>query len=225
LTDSFYLYHSFSVIVAQPLSSSVSLENLKMTTFSYPKDIKKLLEQAWKRKGIVLPEVTELLPEDNILEELVEVAYHASFKTEEQRKIAFRVALCSKSDLEKESEAMYEIRRVDFPSPIPYNINELFRLAPATDHRKVLIGVTAEDKPSSRSSRTKLKIWGLIDTGLGLWKFVRREGNKGFASLNCLTISSDAPGNLTISLSGEVLVSQNSFRMPKIKYIMTFSAL
>lgn len=177
-----------------------------MTTFNYPKDIKKLLEQAWERKGIVLPKVTDLLPEDDILEELVEVAYHASFRTEEQRKIAFRVAFCSKADIEKESEAIYEIRQVAFPSPISYNVNELFRLAPATDHRKVLIGVTAESKLPSRSSETKLKIWGLIDTGLGLWKFVRREGEKGFASLNCLTISSDAPGNLTISLSGEVLV-------------------
>lgn len=174
--------------------------------FNYPKDIKKLLEQAWQRKGIVLPKVTDLLPEDDILEELVEVAYHASFKTEEQRKIAFRVAFCSKSELEKESDAIYEIRQVEFPSPIPYNVNELFRLAPATDHRKVLIGVTAADKSPRRSSGTKLKIWGLIDTGLGLWKFVRREGNKGFASLSCLTISSDAPGNLTISLSSEVLV-------------------
>jgi hypothetical protein len=39
--------------------------------FNYPKDIKKLLEIAWKRKGIVLPEVTDLLPDDDILEELV----------------------------------------------------------------------------------------------------------------------------------------------------------
>ena len=38
---------------------------------------------------------------DEILEELVEVAYHASFKTEEQRKIAFRIAFCSKEDLKK----------------------------------------------------------------------------------------------------------------------------
>lgn len=174
--------------------------------FNYPKDIKKLLEQAWERKGIILPEVTDLLPEDDILEELVEVAYHASFKTEEQRKIAFRIAFCSKSRLEKKSEAIYEIRKVEFPRPIPYSVNELFRLAPATDHRKVLIGVTTADKSSHRSSGTKLKIWGLIDTGLGLWKFIRKEQNKGFVSLDCLTISSDAPGSLTISLSNEVLV-------------------
>lgn len=174
--------------------------------FNYPKDIKKLLELKWKKKGIVLPEVTYLLPEDEILEELVEVAYHASFKTEEQRKIAFRIAFCSKEDLKKESDAIYEIRQISFPTPIAYNISELFRLAPATDHRKVLIGVTKSDSFSTGSSGSKLKIWGLIDTGLGLWKFVRREGNKGFASMRCLTISSDAPGNLTVSLSGEVLV-------------------
>ena len=174
--------------------------------FNYPKDIKKLLEMAWKRKGIVLPEITDLLPEDDILEELVEVAYHASFKTEEQRKIAFRIAFCSREDLAKESDAIYEIRHIELPTSIEYNISELFRLAPATDHRKVLIGVTKSDSSSSGPSGTKLKIWGLIDTGMGLWKFIRREGNKGFASLSCLTISSDSPGNLTVSLSGEVLV-------------------
>jgi hypothetical protein len=177
-----------------------------MKSFNYPKDVKRLLEQAWERKGIVLPEVTDLLPEDDILEELFEVAYQASLRTEEQRKIAFRVAFCSKADLKKEPEAIYEIRQITFPDPISYNVNELYRLAPATDHRKVLIGVTAEDQIPNRESETNLKIWGLIDTGLGLWKFVRKEGEKGFASLNCLTISSDAPGNLTISLSGEVLV-------------------
>ena len=74
--------------------------------FNYPKDIKKLLEQSWERKGIVSPKVTELLPEDDILEEMVEVAYHASFMTEEQRKIVFRVAFCSKADLGKESDAI-----------------------------------------------------------------------------------------------------------------------
>lgn len=175
--------------------------------FNYPKDIKKLLEQSWERKGIVSPKVTELLPEDDILEEMVEVAYHASFMTEEQRKIVFRVAFCSKADLGKESDAIYEIRHVEFPRPITYNVHELLRLAPATDHRKVLIGVMAADiPPGGESSDTKLKIWGLIDTGLGLWKFIRREGNKEFASLRCLTISSDAPGKLTISLWGEVLV-------------------
>lgn len=161
---------------------------------------------AWKRKGIVSPEVTDLLPEDDILEELVEVAYHASFKTEEQRKIAFRIAFCSREDLGKESDAIYETRQIEFPTPIAYNTNELFRLAPATDHRKVLIGVTKSDSCLTIKSGSKLKIWGLIDTGLGLWKFIRREGNKGFTSLSCLNISSDAPGNLTVSLFGEVLV-------------------
>jgi sensor domain DACNV-containing protein len=174
--------------------------------FNYPKDIKKLLKQAWGRKGYVLPKVTDLLPDDDILEELVEVAYNTSFKSEEQRKIAFRVVFCTKDDVRKEPDNIYEIRHVEFPKPIEYNVHELLRLAPATDHRKVLIGVMKSDSLSSQLSSTKLKIWGLIDTGLGLWKFYRREGNKGFASLRHLTISSDAPGSLTISLSGEVLV-------------------
>jgi hypothetical protein len=174
--------------------------------FNYPKDIKKLLEMAWKREGNILPQVTDLLPDDDVLEELVEVAYHASFKTEEQRRIAFRIAFCSKEDLGKESDAIYEIRQIEFPTPIAYNTSELSKLAPATDYRKVLIGVTKSDSPPGRSSGTKLNIWGLIDTGLGLWKFIRREGNKGFASLSCLTISSGAPGNLTVCLSGKVSV-------------------
>ena len=189
------------------LISDVSLRVFReIIMFNYPKDIKKLLEMAWKRKRIVLPEVTDLLPEDDILEELVEVAYHASFKTEEQRQVAFRIAFCSREDLGKESDAIYEIRQIEFPTPKAYNISELFRLAPATDHRKVLIGVTKSDSCSTKPSKSKLKIWGLIDTGLGLWKFIKKEGNKGFASLSCLTISSDAPGNLTLSLSGKVLV-------------------
>ncbi len=58
--------------------ANVSLELIKMKSFNYPKYIKRLLEQAWERKEIVLPEVTDLLPDDDILEELVEVAYHRS---------------------------------------------------------------------------------------------------------------------------------------------------
>jgi hypothetical protein len=170
--------------------------------FYYPKDIKQLLEKAWKKKGITLPDIADLLPPESILEELVEVAYHASLMTEEQRRISFRVAFYSKAEIEKHPKEIYEVRYLEFSNHRIFNLSELLRLAPATDPRKALIGVT-----NKVSSDNKLVIWGLIDTGLGLWKLIRGEGGKSFSPLDCLIVSSEAPGNITISISGEVLLN------------------
>ncbi len=174
--------------------------------FYYPRDIKQLLEKAWENMGNVLPKITDILPPDDVLKELVEIAYHASLMTEEQRRISFRIAFCSKDKIEKHPKEIYEVRYLEFSDRRIYNLAELLRLAPAADPRKALIGVDHMTLKKGNSLEKKLVIWGLIDTGLGLWKLIRGEGNKSFTPLDCITISSESPGNIAISISGEVLL-------------------
>jgi hypothetical protein len=54
---------------------------------------------------------------------------------------------------------------------------------------------------------TRLRIWGMLDTGENWWKFITHETSGGTPPPNHLTVSSSAPGELSVSASGMVLLS------------------
>jgi hypothetical protein len=139
------------------------------------------------------------LPEKAVLEELLDVCYHASLLTEEGRPTIFRVAFISGSTPvsppRREPVALEPIMRYTLCQPVPFTVGELRRLAPVADPRRVLIAVEQIGEGASR----RLQIYGLIDVGMALWEMARHERISGTASPDALVVASTRPGELSIS--------------------------
>jgi hypothetical protein len=139
------------------------------------------------------------LPEKVVLDELLDVCYHASLMTEEGRPTIFRVAFISSrtpvSPPRRESVALETIMRYGLGRPVPFTVGELRRLAPVADPRRILIAVEQIEE----GTRRRLQIYGLIDLGMALWEMARHERISGPASPEALVVTSTRPGELSIS--------------------------
>lgn len=172
--------------------------------YSYPNELVAVIKKLWNASVQHKKEQVPELPTDDTLKNLIDVAYHASFLTEEQRRIGFKLIFCSKENLSKNPKFFkrdYENSYVvSFSKPREFSVSELLRIAPATDFTRILICV--DEYKTSRSKKSSLKIWGLLDTGSSWWDFIHGESSKGIPPPNALTISSNHPGQLSISRQG-----------------------
>ena len=66
--------------------------------YIYPEELLNHLKKRWSKRTGGSRELAPL-PDDDIVIKLLEVCYHASFLTEEQRGLAFRVIFASKNEL------------------------------------------------------------------------------------------------------------------------------
>jgi hypothetical protein len=178
-------------------------------TFTYPEDLVRTLHKAWDNRDYPEQFIPDLPPDEQI-RRFLEVAYHASMLTEEQRKIGFRLAFIS-PDTALQLAGPVELGRlfepVRFEVSRDFSVPEILRLAPATDHTKVLICVSPLNSNGEASVEGSLRIWGLIDTGSSWLEFTTGQSKTGVPPPNCLTVSSIEPGNLTFSREGTVLLS------------------
>ena len=143
------------------------------------------------------------LPNAKVFQMLVDVAFHASFMTEEKRRPGFRLLYCSPDDLKSDEPRGFprnSFRPIMMPTPCPFTTDELNRIAPAADLTRFLICVYHE------KSDERLQIWGLLDVGDNWWKFVHHESSSGFPPPNFLAITSTAPGELSFSVQGTILL-------------------
>jgi hypothetical protein len=162
--------------------------------FKYPKDLVDLIKISWKENKSVA-EYFEKLPADDILNNLLEVAYHSSFMTEESRRVRFSLIFCP-----KDNEIIgNNYGKIEFDKNRNFSITEIFRLAPATDPSNVLIGTETNEQ-------NQLKIWGLLNIGSSWRNFIRGETGSAFLPPGFLTVTSSEPGNLTISCAGITLI-------------------
>lgn len=145
---------------------------------AYPQDLAMYIKNYWDKKGFIHEGIKiPVLPEDKYLLELLEVSYHASLLTEESRRVKFRIAFCSPSDVTKYN--VFNI--IPLTNSREFTTSELLRLAPATDLNKVIICVKVQN--------SKLEIWGLLDTGISWWKFINNESSSGATPPDVLTIT------------------------------------
>jgi hypothetical protein len=163
--------------------------------FKYPSDLVDLVKVTWREHKSV-SEYYKELPEDEILKKILEIAYHASFMTEESRRVRFSLIYCTQSD---ERIKFSNCGKIVFEKSREFNVLEIFRLAPATDPTNVLISVFTDKKGD-------LEIWGLLDIGSSWRNFIRGESGSAFLPPGFLTILSSEPGNLTISCAGITLI-------------------
>jgi hypothetical protein len=170
-----------------------------MANKKYPRDLHAILRRRWNGEPVADGWPRADLPEKAVLDELLDVCYHASLMAEEGRPTTFRVAFISSSaptsPPRREPIMLEPIMRYALGQPVSFTVGELRRLAPVADPRRVLIAVEQIGEGASR----QLQIYGLIDVGMALWKMARHERVSGTASPDALVVASTRPGELIIS--------------------------
>jgi hypothetical protein len=168
----------------------------------YPPSLVEVIKKAWKKMKLV-PRTRERppLPSDSLLQELLAITYHASFLKEEGRRLSYRVIVYPKSEFnEKISLSQREERCAIFSEPRSFSVAEVLRLAPAAESVRSIICVDINHKK-------QWQIWGLLDTGSNWWEFIHHESNSGRPPPAYLTVSSSNPGELIVSMAGDVLLT------------------
>ena len=173
------------------------------SSFLYPNGFLKKIKISWEKSKYSDVDQVPRLPEDRIIKKLFDVCYHASFKTEESRRIKFQVAFCEKTIItdQYEEDIPSKIHSIEFKKPREFNVKELLRLAPATDPSSVIIGVNFDPVKND-----ELIIWGLIHVGSSWSKLLRDESLYGIPPPNVLTITSNELGELSVSRRGIIIL-------------------
>lgn len=119
-------------------------------THAYPPDLARCVVEHW-------PAGHSLWLDEASLGEVLSVAYHTSFTTEEARPAHFRLLLMPAPALPESGAPNQGVLRLAFESSRPFTTEELRRLSPSTPFETALIGVHLEDG--------KLCIWGVAHSG------------------------------------------------------------
>jgi hypothetical protein len=167
-----------------------------MSKFLYPRDLYCSLSKVWNASPFTTGWPTVELPEQKILNQLLDVCYHASFLVEESRPVTFRAVFIEKTTPLKPLEAdhSHPTELYLFDAPVPFTAAELRQVAPAADLTSVLIAIQCTDEGSGA-----LGIVGLVDIGSSLWAMSRHERPRGHGLPDALIIAVTKPGQLTIS--------------------------
>jgi hypothetical protein len=147
------------------------------------------------------------LPEDGALALLLEVVYHASFLTEEGRRLGLRVIYLPPASPEDRRDVIgnLDTKPIRLIPPRPLNPAELLRIAPAADPAQTLI-VVGESNSVGMSGEAPLAIWALLHLGRDWFELVSGRSSGATCPPNALTVSSFSPGALVISARGSVLL-------------------
>jgi len=147
-------------------------------------------------------------PSDAALTCLLETVYHASFLTEEARRLAIRVTYLD-SDLSDEVKRsilnLNERNIIRLTPPQFLSPASLLRLAPAVDPTQTLVLVGDSEK-LGLDSDTPLAIWGLLHHGTEWWELVTGRSTGASCPPNSISVSSFAPGEIVVSALGTVLL-------------------
>lgn len=180
----------------------------------YPEDLIREIHLRWD--ATVLPSYSskKKAPTDDVIREILETSFQASFLAQERRMIRFSMAYCSPRDLARDVELRRRNVPIEFSEPRTFSASEIMNLAPAVDPHQ-LIGLERASERGRSSHSSGLQIWGLIDTGVSWWEFARGErlGSLGGSPPpDALTVSSSKPGSLAVSRAGLMIVSLDQGR-------------
>lgn len=147
------------------------------------------------------------MPEEDCMQQILQAAFWASMRTEEQRALSFRIAYCTPSDVTSSTENSRP--PLHFAKATPLTAGELVRLSPALDFRQSLLGVCRRSALDLHGEGDTVVVWGIVDTGLSWWEHTRGEPKRRVLNSpppDCFTVSSGQPGTLDISRRGRVLL-------------------
>ncbi|MEQ8667645.1 MAG: hypothetical protein RIC12_00645 [Pirellulales bacterium] len=162
-----------------------------MTAYAFPRDLLDTIKTRWQ----TVADQRFELPEYRILQKLLETCYHASFRTSEQRTVQCVVAYASAADIPEGA--------LRLSSPVVLTDSELVRLSPVTQHRQTVIGCEQMDG--------WLRIWGLFEYRHAWVQHSAGDPPAVPIELadfppDCLTITIEGPGALTVSRGQTALV-------------------
>lgn len=181
--------------------------------FNYPND---LIKSLYSFPKDILDILFPIHIPKYLIKELVEIAYHASFLTEEERQTRFKIAVISRDLVGYDSyDIDHETTLIKFEETRNLTIVELMRLAPAVDYATTLICVDSWEYEPGKAKQS-LKIWGLISIGKSINKLIKLQTDQATHLPPCLVISSTAPGHIQLSQNIKPLVTLTTGKLSVI---------
>ena len=174
--------------------------------YLYPPDIVEITVKRWEQINSNIHS-SPPFPTNDELKTILDVLYHVSFLTEENRRIAVRIVYIPQKDFKNQLSSYMNNHDLPIPflQPIRFNVSEMLRLAPALEPTVSAIAICSTKEIESSLVDSPLAIWGIFNQGDEWWKLLTGRETAALAPPNVLTISTFAPGNISASTSGSVL--------------------
>ena len=183
-------------------------DSLPSQTHSYPRELVSFIFDLWRdpqfleRLHAIGIGASFQLPERTLLEHVVSVCYQASLMREETRPVIFRLIICPAELIPNDVGPPTGLHQLKFTRPRLFNEREIYKLAPAADFYRTLIGIHIDREANP-------KIWGLIHSGTR-WMQTVFGGRKMFPSLPFqIVIYVTGPGQISICLGTEIIAALN----------------
>lgn len=201
------------ITLAPPYCRAYTVDTV--SPFLYPGDLVSICKKEWEGAqkksasepggpGQVIHDCPPF-PSDGHLLELLETVYHLSFLAEEGRRIAVRVIYVLPHTFDHCAGLNLRGKPARLQPPAPLSVGELLKLAPALEATESAITIAPAEAVTA-GPEDRLMIWGVLYLGPGWWRSVTRTGRgSALCPPNCLTISSFAPGAVTISTLGHAI--------------------
>jgi hypothetical protein len=175
--------------------------------YHYPPDLVEITIKQWKHINSRILHSSPPFPTEDELKTILDVLYHVSFLTEENRRIAVRIVYIPQKDFMNQlpSYMNNHDRPIPFLRPIRFNVSEVLRLAPALEPTVSAIAICSTKEIESSLVDSQLSIWGIFNQGAEWWKVLTGRETAAIAPPNVLAISSFAPGFISASTMGLVL--------------------
>ncbi|GFO57463.1 hypothetical protein GMSM_44700 [Geomonas sp. Red276] len=142
------------------------------------------------------------MPDPAVLERVLSTCYQASLLREEERPVMFRLIIRDANLFDAEDGPPTGIHRLVFSRSRPFNEYELYRLAPAADFYRTLIGISIDPVDGAQ-------IWGLLHSGTR-WMHNVYGGRKTSPPLPfSLVIYVTGAGQLSVCIGSEIVASLN----------------
>jgi hypothetical protein len=186
-----------------------------MNKFLYPADLVKICRESWEKSqkratSRRLPSGKEQFqddsppfPSDSQLLDLLETIYHVSFLAEEGRRIAVRLIYVLPETFEHSRGLNLHQQPARLHRPAQLSVSELLKLAPAVQAAESAIMVAPSE--SLGGNQDGLMLWGVLHLGTEWWRVMTGAASAALCPPDCLTISSFAPGSLTLSRLGSAI--------------------
>ncbi|HAM52411.1 MAG TPA: hypothetical protein DCP92_17575 [Nitrospiraceae bacterium] len=176
---------------------------------AYPRELVSFILDRWKdpffaerlRLAEIDPSIQ--LPDRSVLEQVISTCYQASLMKEEERPVMFRLIIRDHHLFPPDDGPPTGLHRLQFDKMRPFNEYELYRLAPAADFYRALIG-------AALGSKKRLQIWGMVHSGTR-WMQAISGGTKTIPPLpSSPVIYVRGPGRISVSIGPEMIASLNS---------------
>ncbi len=175
---------------------------------AYPRELVSFILDQWKdplfveRLSSAGIDPSVQLPDRSVLEQVISTCYQASLMREEERPVLFRLIIRDHHLFPPDDGPPTGLHRLQFAKMRPFTEYELYRLAPAADFYRALIGVAVG--PDNR-----VQIWGIVHSGTR-WMQPIRGGTKAVPPLpSSPVIYVRGPGRIAVGIGPEIIASLN----------------